>query len=485
MRSRQPLSVLVLAVAVAVPGVSTGSTATNRGLAAARGWRRADLHAVTQPVAVGTRFVFYAARRGKLQVVAIDARTGVTVWTAPATSSDIAPGQPPALAVIGGSVFYLATSGRGGPLGELVARDARDGHMRWRSALGAFSTGPLVCPDAVSAICLTGLLSTSPQRGVELRFDSGTGKQLPGALISSLVGRELAPGLFDPGQRKPELLVATRGGRVSWRRPLRAVFTLPGASSDWGWNFDRAGRAGLFVGSPGWKPVKLSGTHFISDLSRAMTAGFRIRDGAVVWRSRGMYICNYLACPGGGEAGFSAPSNAAGSTPSVGVRTRAVGTVSGSFDRLPVASRSARATLEGFDPATGRTLWRAEARRDIGLITQQRLPPRIGLTSIVLRKNRRQLVALDLVRGSQRRILRSTAAWCRAPILYRQYSAGSTGNRHMTTYVGQLALFPCRADGHRRRAARLLPSFVAAIGARGSGVIAWTDMNAVVAHPAR
>lgn len=450
-------------------------------MGAARGWRRADLTAVTQPVAVGDRFVFYAARRGGLQVVALDARTGRTLWAAPATQSNIAPGQPPNLAVIGSVVFYLGKRGSTGPLGELVARDVNNGRVRWRSALGAFSTWPAVCPDATSAICLTGLLSTSPQRGAELRLDSGTGRQLGGALISSFGGRQLAPGLFDPGQRNPELLVATRGGRVSWRRPLRSVFTLPGASSDWGWNFDRANRVGLFVGSPGWKPVKMTPTHFVADLSRAMTAGFRIDDGAVVWRSRGMYLCNYLVCPGGSQAGFSGPSNAAGSTPTVGVRTKSTGRASGSFDRFPVVSASAHVTLEGFDPATGHTLWDADAGHDVGLITQQRLPPRTGTTSIVLPKKHR-LVELDLMHGRERPIQAARAAWCSAPILYKQHASGGSGTR-MTTYIGQLALFPCRADGRRHRSAGRLPSFVAAIGARSGGIVAWTDTRGIVAQP--
>src|SRR5919201_1461575 len=221
------MGVLASAVAVGVVAAALCSTASSRAVGAARGWRRADLTAVTQPVAVGDRFVFYAARRGGLQIVALDARTGRTLWAAPATQSNIAPGQPPNLAVIGSVVFYLGKRGSTGPLGELVARDVNNGRVRWRSA-------------------------------------------------------------------------------------LRSVFTLPGASSDWGWNFDRANRVSLFVGSPGWKPVKMTPTHFVADLSRAMTAGFRIDDGAVVWRSRGMYLCNYLVCPGGSQAGFSGPSNAAG-----------------------------------------------------------------------------------------------------------------------------------------------------------------------------
>ena len=74
---------------------------------------------MTQPVGVGTRFVFYVAHRGGLRVVALDARTGKTLWAAPATPSVIAPGVAPGLAVIGSDVFYLGKGG--GSLAKLVA----------------------------------------------------------------------------------------------------------------------------------------------------------------------------------------------------------------------------------------------------------------------------------------------------------------------------------------------------------------------------
>src|SRR5262249_44182884 len=301
--------------------------------------------------------------------------------------------------------------------------------------------------------CLTGLLSTSAQRGAQLRFDAKTGKQLPGAVISTRFGgRELAPDLFDPGDRNPELIIATSGAHESWRRPLRAIFTLPGASTDWGWNFDRANRPGLFVGSPGWKPVKLTSTRYSSDLSKAMTAGFRISDGTVVWRSSGSFICYYLPCPGDSEAGYSSPSNAHGPGPTVALRVRGVGRVNGSFNGLPVASRSARLTIEGFDPGTGHTMWHYDAGHATGLITQRFLPPRMNSTTTVLPRGRR-LVALDLRSGRQRPVAASAAAWCRKPVLYKQ-----RGSR-LTTYIGQFSLYPCTAKGRRRTTSAAPPSF--------------------------
>src|SRR5437667_332799 len=60
------------------------------------GWQRADLHPISQPAAVAGRFVFYAAAGGRIRVVALDVRTGRTVWSKAASSAANAPGQPSA-----------------------------------------------------------------------------------------------------------------------------------------------------------------------------------------------------------------------------------------------------------------------------------------------------------------------------------------------------------------------------------------------------
>jgi hypothetical protein len=114
-------------------------------------WTRGDLHPVTQTAAVGGRYVLYVAAGGFLQVVALDAGTGSTVW--------------------------------------------------WDEASNA-----------------------------------GSGRELAAVPLSaSIGGRELGPGLFDAGQRHPELLEAATGSGVAWRRRLAQIFPRPaGASTDWG-----------------------------------------------------------------------------------------------------------------------------------------------------------------------------------------------------------------------------------------------------------
>src|SRR5437016_3628478 len=84
----------------------------------------------------------------------------------------------------------------------------------------------------------------------------------------STAGREIGPGLYDPGQRKPELLEASRGSSIGWRERLATVFPPAGASTDYGWNFDRYNRLGLFIGGPGWAPLKQTSSAATLDLSR-------------------------------------------------------------------------------------------------------------------------------------------------------------------------------------------------------------------------
>jgi PQQ-like domain len=347
---RHPALVFLLAAGV-VLSAGAGGAATG-----AAGWRRLDLDPVSQPAAVAGRFVVYVARRDGLGVVALDARTGSTVWSAKASPSGDAPGEAPVLAVVGRRVVFFAPAGTPG-FARLVARDARTGRVLWRSGRGAFTAWPSVCPDDAAAICVS---LTAREGTVALRFDAERGRPRAGPLLSSKFGgRELAPGLFDPGGRKPERLLATRGTRRAWARPLAAVFPLAGASTDWGWNFDRVTRAALYVGSPGWPPIRRSGGRVTFDLARSMTAGFRIRDGGVVWRSHGTYLCGYVHCPGAHAGGASSSADAESGGPSVGVRLRATGTISGVPGKgaQPVASPDARAVLEGFDPRNGRTRW--------------------------------------------------------------------------------------------------------------------------------
>jgi outer membrane protein assembly factor BamB len=469
------VAVVVLFVGL-VPGTASPA-------AAGRAWARTDLGAVTQPAPVANRFVVYAHRTGSLEVVALNARDGSTAWAAIASPSYVTAGQPVMLAVRGLAVFYLGRAAGFVGAAQLVARDVASGSVIWRTPAGSFGSWPEICPDQSTAVCVTG--SVPGVGSGELRFDAATGRPFSPVKIgaSGFSGRELGPDLFDPGSRKPEVLLATNGPRVAWRRPLSEIFTLPRASSDGGWNFDRLTRLGLYVGSVGTTP-KITGTRGTVDLAHAMTAGFSVRDGQVRWRSNGFYACTELPCPGRAMAGYTDPENASGSTPAVALRTVAKGSATFSTSGgAPHVSADASVSIQGFDPATGRTSWSFDAGRNAGLISGQFFPARLDPDTIVLRDRSRRLVALNLRTGSPRAVSPATAGWCERTLTYRLSNAGYyQGKSGM--YVGQAGLYACTVDGRRHGIPARIPLLISEIGAKTGGMTAWTDTNAVRAAPA-
>lgn len=466
------------AVAAGVLLVASGATARPT----ASGWTRAGLGAVSQPAAVSDRLVLYAQRGGALRVLALRARDGSTAWVAVAAPSEVTAGVPAMLAVRGGVVFFFQPLAGQVEAARLVGRDVASGRTVWSSLPGVFTSWPEICPDMPTAVCVTGLLPSGGSG--ERRFDAATGRQLgsvkmgPGGAGS----RELAPGLFDPGTRNPDQLVATSAGRIVWRRPLSEIFTLPRASSDGGWNLDRLSGPGLFVGSVGTTP-RIVGGKTVVDLGNMMTAGFRIGSGRVVFRSRGYYACNQLPCVGAAEAGYSSPLGLHPAGPSVGLREVFTGRVSFPLaGGQPRISADASVTIQGFDETTGKTRWAFAAGRNTALLSDELTLPRLAVDTIALRARTGRLVALNLRSGVTHAIRSTARGWCRKTINYRLASTGyyrGGGGQ----YTGQNAVFPCDGTGVRVATPARAPAVVARIGAATAGIVAWTDVNAV--HAAR
>src|SRR5262249_49183058 len=149
----------------------------------------------------------------------------------------------------------------------------------------------------------------------------------------------------------------------TWTRTLASVFPAPGLSTDNGWGFDRVPAAALFVGSVAGPPVSSTGSSATIDLSRVMTAGVRISDGAAAWRDAGP-----LRARGGPPrpgAGGPLPYR----PPTTGVRLRATGTATANLSSLRLhLSPDADVVVEGFDLATGKTLWSYNAGSDGHLV---------------------------------------------------------------------------------------------------------------------
>lgn len=475
MKKRHLVEVSIAALAMVGLFPATASPTAHRD------WTRIDLGAITQPAPVAGRFVLYAHHGSALEVVALNARDGSTAWTAPASASAVTAGVAAALAVRAGMVFYLQPSPGSLGTARVAARAVSSGRIVWQSPAGTFVTWPEICPDEQTAVCVDGVL---PSYGWgELRLSAADGGAMGlvtmGTATSS--GRELGPGLFDSGTRSPETLVATAHGRVAWQLPLSEIFTLPRASSDGGWDFDRYERSGLFVGSVGIEPTIARGKATV-ELDVSMTAGFSIDTGQVAWRTAGFYACGQpLPCPGRALAAYSSPGDSTGSG-SVALRLVERGSATFSISKgAPRISRDASISIEGFNPATGATTWSFNAGRNTGLISEAVVPARVDEDSIAIRNDEGRLVALNLRTGATRHISSTAHAWCQQTIRYHLTNTGYYG-RTSGLFVGQDAVYPCTPDRHRIAQPAHAPALLRRIGATTNGMTAWTDSDAVHAE---
>ena len=456
-----------------------GAAATPGALPAADPWERTDLHAVTQPVAVaGNRLLVYVGAAGKLRLVSLFAGSGGTAWARDASPSYIAPGTPPVTTVIGGTVVFLQPLAFDGAA-AVVAVEVESGRVLWRSAGGFFSGWPQVCPDDIGSVCLSGRMARTGDAS-SLRFDVATGRL--GASVTAPDGaRELAPTLYGSEQRNPELLIATNGAKVAWQRPLDEIFTLRGATTDQGWNFDRLRHDKMYVGSVGAAPARTPAGKPAMDLARTATVGLRMSDGRLAWSDRGSYyLCNQLPCAGAPDPAVSDQAAATSAGARVGLRLRGTGLVRWSRRTLePVVAANARGALEGFDPANGKTLWSFDVTKTPDLLAMQPVAAAArGQISVTDAKGR--AVLLDLETGKTHALEAGASLACTAQTQYRTKVAYRTqvGNTHR--HLGQPAVFPCTAGGTRAAGP---PPGTTTVTVGGSRLASWSDSTGVYAAP--
>jgi hypothetical protein len=314
-----------------------------------------------------------------------------------------------------------------------------------------------------------------------LRFRASDGTPSPAPVIPTAgrtrIAREVGPDLFDPGARSPEQLVATNGPSVIWRRPLATVFAGTGYSTDNGWSFDRIPAIGLFVGSVGGPPLNASATQMSRDLSRIISAGFRISDGTITWTNAGsLYVCGPIRCPGQTQtAGGVSPYH----PPTLGLRLRMTGTTTFSQGKAAL-DPGAKVVLEGFDLSTGVTTWSFDAGADTTL-ARGISPPRIASDTVILPNAVGDPTVVDLTTGRQSALAPATTAWCRTATNYAGPPHDAGNGRTSTDYVGNPALFPCNAAGQPMPVPSQLAAFVAPAS---GGVMAWSETTRVEAVPA-
>ncbi|NNN22489.1 MAG: hypothetical protein HKL80_10885, partial [Acidimicrobiales bacterium] len=365
------LFIVVLAVASGCSTTTTSKLTTNSSSPQNGNpiWVRSDIEPVSQPIEAGGQFVAYIVANGNLELVGLNPETGVTDWRIDASASNITPGVTPVLVSIAGliPILYPTYGSASGGRVQSAAINPANGSIVWKGESGIYSDWPSPCPGSLTNVCDEGELSVSNASystifdydGKSGKLVSSTPSIIPGhPNTQTTYARQLALGLYDPGARNPEYIMSVTGDAITWASPLSSLFP-PGFTSDTGWAFDRVDADHLYVGSIEGPATKTQ-TTMTENLADQMTLGFSIDNGTIAWSDAGVaYACgNLFYCPGSNSANATAPT--------IGVRTRETGTATANLKTYKfTVSSDASVVIEGFDLATGKTLWSFDAGHDV------------------------------------------------------------------------------------------------------------------------
>jgi hypothetical protein len=233
----------------------------------------------------------------------------------------------------------------------------------------------------------------------------------------------------------------------------------------------------LFVGSVGGPPLSTTSSTGVVDLTRTMTAGFRIADGTPVWTDAGtIYMCSILPCPGAAQTSSGTSTY---TPPTLGLRLRMTGTATYDQSGAVTAVPSATVIIEGFNLATGRTVWSFNAGHDTSLI-QQSIPPQIAPDTLIVPNPAGTPTELDLASGASTPTPPATVGWCDSLTMYHMNVPFPTADGgQISDYTGDLATVPCDPSGHQVATPTTVPSFA---GPTIGNLVAWSEPGAVIAR---
>ena len=426
-------------------------------------WRNRELRPVGQPIAIGTVAVGIVTKDRKAFVVAIDAATGRTLWQQPLTPSRITPGEQISVTKLGNDkVAYLRPVVADTEDAKLVVADVQSGRDLAVSPDVLFTSPPIVCANGKD-VCA--IIRESPFRHAQrsqFRLDVITGESLV-ENTRILPGTRLIndTGLIDLGDRPGNTLGLLRNGTVQWLTPSSAAFPS-GFSSDFGWSWHQYTEQHVIVGSLYGEPTTSDGESVRNLASGSAMAGLSERTGKVLWRDSGSNFHCHL------------------DTDDHPVRCRERGMVL--FQDSGDSTRDFDVTVEGFDPATGKTTWSVPLGAAKALSYSSR-PAIAGVAQVIL-DGPTGPVMLDYATGHVEPPEPGATFWCMAPMRYElsppYYASrdGWLGTRHGWEYERPGGDHASICDD-RGRPATELPSIAAtmAAGARigNYAVIATSD----------
>jgi outer membrane protein assembly factor BamB len=419
-----------------------------------------------RPVAGGFTF-FGRTKAGTYELTTVNARTGKVRWRHPASES-LPLGQERGPVVVGRTAVFTQMVNESRFTQQVVAVDVATGRVRWIHGRGGLSL--FWAPEACGAttVCVSLHDTTTPPHTSTQRvriLDVGTGRQL--SQSPPLDAVKLAPGLYDSVDHR-QLVRTTTDGRQLWRRPIEAIFgdvnplevnVIPTTRAGRKWqtiglndNWDIQLGDGRYVGEIGGRG-KLSVAKRLRYLDYAAVGAFDAATGRRLWAARGATVfCGHL------EFTLDHP-----------VRCRKTGQVDlspGAPDKWRL--NDVNVTVEGFDPATGRTRWSWQAGSVRGLAIDygdDHSVIRLDDTTYLV-KAPAGTVLLDLDSGPRQVGGPLPTGWC-----FGETAATPKQTGYSYYWEGPLTrLSPCDAAGKETKLPANTPAFA---GARTGDIFAW------------
>ena len=315
----------------------------------------ADLDAIGQPVVAGDVAVVIAKESGKrLKIVGVNTKTGNQIWSHPTGPNKVVAGYqilPNVTKTASGRdqvVYYDAPKKPGsGPddlRGGIASVDPATGKIDFtsRSVHGATPIGS--CSDGHD-VCIQG--DTDTGQFTDLRLDLDKKKFIPSTDNVPSNARPIgADGLFSTNSRPGERLGVQREDEQLWSTPLGRMFG-PDFTTDNGWEFVHETGPDRYTGLVGHPSVSGKPDDPTYSLDDSAMASFGGKDGKVIWAEKGMEPC-FKPTDFDDEGDLDEIAHP--------VRCAVSGSITHS-ESGDSTGKDATATIQGYDPETGKTTW--------------------------------------------------------------------------------------------------------------------------------
>ncbi len=431
-------------------------------------WRSSGFTPRSPVHVIGSVAVVYGSVGDQLFLFGLDETSGVTRWQVPASGSSIAPAVTLDVTTIGGRVvFYGATSAATENVARMQALDPGTGVIVASSSPQRWVSAPVSCDSAQVTACAGTEVGAGGWSAFVVDLRTGRTTLTQGVRPFRQVGDELVDSLA----RSPEQLSRLVNGRAVWTVPLADAFGAT-ATSDDGWDFQTFAGAGVVVGTV-LRTVGVDAAYGSSlDLTTApSTAAVSLATGATVWHQSGVSVDCLGAVRSSAPDGANAP-----------IRCRYTGGMSVDPTGDIGVTADYTVALEGYDPATGATIWTADFGNDFALVHSDNPLPLLQDDQAVVTTRRGDRVWVDLRTGAQQPASDSAIYWCHSNTAYQQSPRPTTAVDVPNDRLGSVE-YPCQPSG--LQVSRYPSAVPSALGERVGNAVLIATSDGVVALTGR